>query len=425
MYRMRLRAVLILLIMALPKVSGAQCVHWQAFLPHGTNGAALTPTAIAADIYGATPTASDVAYPSLAGQNLMTYATAAYQPISGAMPTLCANPLPSSNSVGYRVTTNNGSSSRSEFLYKFPGFPANIRGVQTGMALLTEDASDTINDPTGQSNLDLITLQGSDADPTHYHFITAPSISINLNGNHYPVGGSEISIYPVSNPTCNQNGLVNAIPWDRVTPTLFTWQFSNVMDGATPDKLAAYTFQGGVWTQLGSTIVFQHNNPPCTSTILNSTFHLGNGGSETVTHAVFHIDFSWAAICMDLRDGSCPFPMLPYDPITLETAADGSGTTIPSQTLSNGATKTAYCIDRNPGGVFVANVACTFSLTAKTGGTTNANLVAAGDNKSAVFTASAPGSAVITAYDSHVVTANSGTIAALGAAPGLPVFRFR
>lgn len=99
-----------------------------------------------------------------------------------------------------------------------------------------------------------------------------------------------------------------------------------------------------------------------------------------------------------------------YDHVNVETAADGSGAVVPTQTLSSGNSLTVYAIAREAGGAFIANVAATWSLTNKTDGVTDSDLVPSGDNKSAVFSAHLSGSAQINAAFGTVTANPSGVI---------------
>ncbi len=97
--------------------------------------------------------------------------------------------------------------------------------------------------------------------------------------------------------------------------------------------------------------------------------------------------------------------------ISIETAANGSGSVTASQNVEGGASGavTAYCIERDDMAAFVSNNACTWSLTNKTGSVVDGDLVPSMDFKSAVFTGNALGTAKI-----HVVftsfTGDSGTL---------------
>ena len=117
--------------------------------------------------------------------------------------------------------------------------------------------------------------------------------------------------------------------------------------------------------------------------------------------------------------------------VRVETAANGSGTIVPTQSLSLGNSITVYSISRDAFSNFVANVAAnSWSLTGITGGVSSGDLVAAGDSKSATFTANATGSAVIhapsgslTGTDSGTITVTAGsTTTALSSSPDPSVF---
>ncbi|MFM2295302.1 MAG: hypothetical protein RLZZ350_1715 [Verrucomicrobiota bacterium] len=94
--------------------------------------------------------------------------------------------------------------------------------------------------------------------------------------------------------------------------------------------------------------------------------------------------------------------------LQIKTAADGSGTTIAAQTVTNGNSVTNFSVTFDAYSNFVANAAVTWSLTNKTGSVSNSDLVAAGDNKSAVFTAHLAGGAQVRA-DSGALAAATGT----------------
>src|SRR5207244_181518 len=87
--------------------------------------------------------------------------------------------------------------------------------------------------------------------------------------------------------------------------------------------------------------------------------------------------------------------------LSIETAADGTGTPVSAQNIASAASTTAYAIVRDSFGNFVANVAASWSIAHGTGGVANSDLIVPADNKSAVFTGHLVGSAQLSA------TANS------------------
>ena len=96
--------------------------------------------------------------------------------------------------------------------------------------------------------------------------------------------------------------------------------------------------------------------------------------------------------------------------VTVETAADGSGTELAAQNVASGTSVTGYAISRTAGGAFVANVAATWSLANVSGGLVSGDLVAAGDSKSAVFTGHVIGSANIHAVSGALTSTDSGLL---------------
>ncbi|MDB4924882.1 hypothetical protein, partial [Mucilaginibacter sp.] len=146
---------------------------------------------------------------------------------------------------------------------------------------------------------------------------------------------------------------------------------SNPISQAGINVTAAILTGGGT---LGGTVTVQTNasgvatftDLNISGTIGDRTLQFTSSGLTSVTSNTITLSAGAAAV------------------IRVETAADGTGTTITAQNLTSGNTLTGYSITRDAAGNFVANAAGTWSLTNKTLGAADANLVAAGDNKSAV-----------------------------------------
>jgi hypothetical protein len=102
--------------------------------------------------------------------------------------------------------------------------------------------------------------------------------------------------------------------------------------------------------------------------------------------------------------------------VTIESAADGTGTAVTTATVPAGDSLTVYAIARDAHGNLVGNPAATWSLTGKTGGVADGNLVAAGDDRSATFTGALAGSAAISADDGSF-SDTTGTITVTVGAP--------
>lgn len=111
--------------------------------------------------------------------------------------------------------------------------------------------------------------------------------------------------------------------------------------------------------------------------------------------------------------------------VRVETAANGSGTVVSAQNVTAGTSMTMYSISRDTYGNFVANVASDpsgWSLTSKTGGVADGDLVAATDLKSAVFTGHLVGTAKVHVVKTGLTSTDSGTITVVPGAGAKYVF---
>ena len=99
--------------------------------------------------------------------------------------------------------------------------------------------------------------------------------------------------------------------------------------------------------------------------------------------------------------------------VRVETAANGSGTVVPAQSVASGSSITVFAISRDTNGNFVANVSATWSLTNKTAGVVNGDLVGSTTSTtgtSATFTGHLVGTATIHAVNGALTSVDSGTI---------------
>ncbi len=118
-----------------------------------------------------------------------------------------------------------------------------------------------------------------------------------------------------------------------------------------------------------------------------------------------------------------PYPYSALNPVThvtVETAANGSGTIVAPATVASlsGPGATMYCIQRNDAGTFLANAACSWSVFVIDGGVADSDLNIAVDLKSATFSPHVAGSGYVKANDVDLNTGNAGliTVTAGGAA---------
>ena len=97
--------------------------------------------------------------------------------------------------------------------------------------------------------------------------------------------------------------------------------------------------------------------------------------------------------------------------VSVETAANGTGTVVPAESLNVGGAITVYAVTRDAQHNYIANVAAGgWSVGNITGGILPGDLVPAQDGKSAIFTGHAEGTATITATSGSLVTISSGKI---------------
>lgn len=96
--------------------------------------------------------------------------------------------------------------------------------------------------------------------------------------------------------------------------------------------------------------------------------------------------------------------------LNIETAADGSGVLVSAQNVPSGTTVTGYAIVRTGGGIFITNVAATWTLVGLTGGLVSNDLAVAGNGKSATLTGAVLGSCRMLAGSSEYGTNQTDTL---------------
>jgi len=173
------------------------------------------------------------------------------------------------------------------------------------------------------------------------------------------------------------------------------------------DNYATAVYTGSVSNN--STWVFKTNpsftlngttGTPITLRLYTYTY-TGNPASGTENNRIDDVSITVSA-------GSTP----QSSEVRVETAADGTGSIVPTQSVAVNSSLIAYSITRDSSHAFIADGIATWSLTNKTGGIVDSDLVSAGDGKSAVFTPHAAGSAVIHAAVSGLTSVDSGVVTA-------------
>jgi len=100
----------------------------------------------------------------------------------------------------------------------------------------------------------------------------------------------------------------------------------------------------------------------------------------------------------------------PATRISVETESDGSGSVVPSQSVTAGDTVTGYAITRDQYDNYVANASAAWSLANRIEGTDDGDLIASEDGKSATFTGHLVGAADIHVIGMGLESFDSGTL---------------
>ncbi len=174
--------------------------------------------------------------------------------------------------------------------------------------------------------------------------------------------------------------------------------FGNYIDNVVADS----------WTLANSTGQISGGNLVAAGDGKSATFTAGNPGTCTI-HAA-------SGTLATTDSGILTVPSTaPATRVLVETAADGTGITVPAQTMINGQTLAVYSIRRDANGYFIDNVAAdSWSLINLTGEVAPSDLAASNNRKSAVFTGNFPGTASIHAAASSLASVDSGKLTVSG-----------
>jgi kumamolisin len=178
-----------------------------------------------------------------------------------------------------------------------------------------------------------------------------------------------------------------------------------------PSDLTATAMSGSGWTVNLATLTATRSDalgagssyPPLTVTVdvaptaaasLTNVATVAGGGDSTSAN----------------NTASDATTVVPPANLSLETAADGSGTSVPAQTVGVGSSLTLFAISRPAGSSAATNLAVDWSLGSATGEVVAGNLVPAADRKSAVFTPYGVGSASVHISAPGTIAQDSGTL---------------
>jgi hypothetical protein len=293
-----------------------------------------------------------------------------------------ANISPASKSAGdpaFTLTVNGTEFINGKSTVRFNGSNRTTTFVNTTQLTASIPASDLLVVGTfpvtvfntgggGLSNAQTFTV--SPGAPTVVRVETAADGSGTIVPAQSLVSGSSITVYAITRDASN-NFVAN------VAAT--AWNLQNITGGVVAgDLVPSVDTRSAVFTGHGAGSA----NIRATSGVLPTT----SSGTITVTPG--------AATA-----------------VRVETAANGSGTVVPAESVRVGSSITVYAITRDASNNFVTNIAAdVWSLQNITGGVVATDLVPAPDSRSAVFTGHGVGSANIRATSSALVPTASGTI---------------
>ena len=236
------------------------------------------------------------------------------------------------------------------------GASTTLTGHVTGSA--------TIHVVDGGFNADTGTITVNHGSATAVTIETAANGSGSVVGSQGLTSGSTLQVYAI---TRDASGNFVANP-------SATWSLTNISGGVVSGDLAP--------TSGASTTLTGHVTGSATIHVVDGGFN-ADTGTITVNH------------------GSATA-------VTIETAANGSGSVVGSQGLTSGSTLQVYAITRDASGNFVANPSATWSLTNISGGVVSGDL-APTSGASTTLTGHVTGSATIHVVDGGF-NADTGTI---------------
>lgn len=335
------------------------------------------------------------------------------------------------SSVTMTMTASSGilNSTTSNSFTIFPGHPAQLVFVQepantTSGSTITPPVVVQVRDSLG-NNIDTSgisitlsissgtgTLTGTLTRTTNTNGITTyDNLSINLAGSKQLTASSSGLISAASNIFTISPGSLNtflvsgtgSIPIGTQIagiPFTLTIEAEDAAGNVVPsfNGTVNISSSGNLSTGGGTTVPFVNGVlTPLPVTIINTgTFTITathTSGTETGTSNSFEVT-----------------PGAPTN-IRIETAANGTGTIVPTQSIVSGNSITVYSIVRDSLGNYISNIAAdSWSLQNITGGIISGDLIPSGDNKSAVFTGHVVGSAQIHATSGSLLSINSNLI---------------
>jgi len=214
-------------------------------------------------------------------------------------------------------------------------------------------------------------------------YTLASGVSLTASGTGTTMGTSAAAINGPAGGTVSLGSRPIILNYDGSDPALYVSQGILSLHG---NAFTVYTTNGSPLAVGTYTLVQQASGNIAASGIYSlSGTAIGAGETGAISVSGGNVILT---VGIDLANAA----------MTVETAADGSGTAVSGQSFAAGTSFTMYAIARaKSDGTFLANVPAAWSFSALTGGVVNGDLVVAADSKSATFTGNLAGTAVVSA----------------------------
>jgi len=304
----------------------------------------------------------------------------------------------------------------------------NINGLASGSTITPTIAATTItititSKSTGSGNLNTLTWQNIQVRPTAGTPLASGTLARSGSASGLPTGNwgtltevaGAFAGYKITGTSPTVAGASHNLTVQKVD------QFRNSVSDSTTKTL---TFSGlstigaNAPTIAGSTAAF--------SSGISVNFSASGANSTSLPLIAYKVEAATLSVTDGTKTSASVSGSLAVTvtqaavaSVGVETAANGTGTIVPAQSVTSGSSLTVYAVTRDAYGN-AANPSSTWSLTGITGGVTSADLSPA-TGASATFTAHGAGSATIHVVNGSV-NANSGVVTVIPGAATRLVF---
>ena len=312
------------------------------------------------------------------------------------------------------VTVNPGSATK----LTLSGLTSQTAGSAQSLTVSAQDAYG--NTATGyRGTVQFSSSDGAAALPASYTFQASDGGVHSFSGVTLKTAGSQtVTASDTSTTSITGGQTVTVSPGSATTLTLsgLTSQTAGSTQSLTVSAQDAY---GNTATGYRGTVQFSSSDGAA-ALPASYTFQASDGGVHSFSGVTLKTAGSQTVTATDTASGtitgseSATVSAGTASALTIETAANGTGTVIGARSVTAGSSFTGYAITRDAYGNFVANASATWSLTNTSGGVAASDLSST-SGASTVFTGHLVGSATLQAVvgsltgDTGTVTVNPGS----------------